>query len=158
MKKSLFLTPLFITALTLTAAVAGPGSHCGGGFKGSAGKRPHRMLEALDLTDQQKEQMKALHEEMSSVRKQHWQETKALRDKLREELEKENPDQNQIDAYIQQVGKQAETMARNRTDHLLKIKEVLTAEQFETLLDKERMMQGCKRGRGRKGPRGGSVQ
>jgi Spy/CpxP family protein refolding chaperone len=155
------MIPVVIGALCVGAASAGPGS-CG--HKGARGDKPHRMWEALNLDEDQKARMKEIHDEMKTVRSSHWKEVRAMRDKLREELQKENPDKATLDAYAEQMGEQAKAMAERRTDHLLKIREVLSAEQFKTLMDKGPGMchrgEGCKRAKRGGCPKGkgGSVQ
>jgi Spy/CpxP family protein refolding chaperone len=143
-----------VGALVLAALVAVPvQARPGGCRKGPDGERPHRMWEKMDLSEEQKTQLKEMHGEMRGVRKEHWEEVNGIRDRMREELSKESPDRGELEGYSEKLGALHQRMTRQRIDHLLQLKTVLTAEQFEMLLDKEG--RGCPMGKGGKCGRGG---
>jgi periplasmic protein CpxP/Spy len=75
----------------------GPGGREGRGF----GRHGHRgpgagMFRGLDLTEAQKDQLKALHEQQREAMKPAMEQQKALRDQIRQALESANPDATRI--------------------------------------------------------------
>ncbi len=109
----------------------------GGGCHAKKGEKPHRMWQELGLTEQQQTQIKELHDQMKQTRRQHWTDVKEVRKQIRDELKKENPDQAALDSYSEQVGQLAKQISQKRTNHLLEIKEVLTAKQFQQIVDQK---------------------
>jgi Spy/CpxP family protein refolding chaperone len=126
-------------ALFTGEAAAGPGNGPGG--KGpdtsAAVQRMHRMFDDLKLTDEQQARLKALRDEMMTIRKQHIEAVKGVRDKMKAELLKPSPSQKMLDRYAGELGELHKKMTKDRTDHLLKVKKVLTPEQFSKLVEKE---------------------
>jgi Spy/CpxP family protein refolding chaperone len=62
---------------------------------------------------------------------------KALRDKSKEELIKPSPSKDALYAFAKESGELRQSMAEKEADHLLKVKTVLTPEQFTKLLSKD---------------------
>jgi Spy/CpxP family protein refolding chaperone len=145
---------LTIVAASLLAvpATAGPGArHCH-----RDGDKPHRIWGELGLSEEQQSKLKELHEEIRTARKEHWAKMKELRDQVRAELAKEKPSRSALDGFIAQQADHHRVMTATRIDHLLEIKEILTKEQFDKLLDRHWIggRGGCghrKGGRGRGG-------
>lgn len=137
MRHSRFLLALGLSAIMAVPSLAGPG--CGAhGKKGHGGPGAHQggkhlLWKELNLTDQQKEQMKSLHEKMQQIRKEQFGKMKVIRDNIREELAKENPDEGALNKLSADLGDLAELKSKQRVDHLLEIKEVLDADQFAKL-------------------------
>ena len=50
---------------------------------------------------------------------------------------KDKPDKNVLKKYSQEIANQHRLMADTMTDHLLKVKKILTKEQFEKMLSRE---------------------
>ncbi len=120
------------------------------------GEGPHFNWAGLELTEDQKAKLKEIHEEMADARKENFEAAKALRAKIKEELLKNEPSKSVLDSYADELGKLHKEMSRARHEQLLKVKKVLTAEQFskivnKELLDKKGMMDGHK-GKWQKGP------
>jgi Spy/CpxP family protein refolding chaperone len=164
MKTKSIVLPLIALMLSAapvhTFAQPGPGKGMGPGD----GERPHRMWEDLNLKEDQKTELKKLHEEMQTVRKKHFEAVKTVRDKIKKELLKNNPSQNVLYGYAGELGELHKQMSKDRGDHLLKVKKILTKEQFTRLLDEKGPMgkgkhghrRGFKGGRRGGGPRDGS--
>lgn len=147
MKTKLFILPLIALALAtapLSTAAAQPGPP-------RDGKRQHRMWEDLNLKEDQKTKLKALHVEMQSVRTKHFEAVKTVRNKIKKELLKDNPSQNVLYGYAGELGELHKQISKDRGDHLLKVKKILTKEQFAKVLEHE-----GRKGKGRHGPHKGS--
>ena len=99
--------------------------------------RQHRMWADLELNEEQKEKLKTLHVETKTERKSHFEALRDLRTKIKDELLKEQPSQSVLDDYAQKMGALHQEMARKQNQHMLKLKEVLTAEQFSKIVSKE---------------------
>jgi Spy/CpxP family protein refolding chaperone len=88
----------------------------------------------MNLTAEQQEKLKALHGEMKVMRDKHKDEVVPVRKKISEELLKDNPSTTTLDGYAKELGDLHAKMTRERYDHLLKVKLILTPEQFKTML------------------------
>lgn len=107
-----------------------------------------KIAKELGLSADQKTKLKDLREEMKGARKELMEKMKALLDKSKEELLKASPNKGVLYGYAKQSGDLRRIMAENEADHLLKVKAILTPEQFKQLLSKD-----FRHGPGR-GPRG----
>ncbi|MBN1309302.1 MAG: Spy/CpxP family protein refolding chaperone [Chitinispirillaceae bacterium] len=154
-----FVTSVLFLLSTLSAA--GPGYEPGEGPGAGNKDRPHRRWADLNLTEEQKGALKTLHQEMRTIREKHMDAVKSVREKIKNELLKSDPSQSTLYGYAGELGELHKQLSRNQGDHFLKIKKVLTPEQFAKLLEKEgRMMKrrkGFHPGKGGARPRGGSM-
>jgi Spy/CpxP family protein refolding chaperone len=117
--------------------------------------RGEELAKELGLSSQQKAQLKSMREEMRGVRKEHIKKMKALRDKSKEELLKPVPSRDVLYSYARESGELRRIMAEKEADHMLKVKAVLTAEQFKRLLSKDFMHpMGSAGGHHKRGPHG----
>lgn len=132
-KSILVISSLLMIVVSLSAQPRGEGGHGPHGPEG--GMKHHRIWAELNLNEDQKVEIKKLHEEMNPIRKKHREEMKAVREKVRDEMNKENSDRATLTTYSREMAelhfKQAEAMA----DHLLKIKVILTPEQFKKMTE-----------------------
>jgi Spy/CpxP family protein refolding chaperone len=78
-----------------------------------------------------------LHEALKGSHKQIFEQMKSLREKSKAELLKQNPSKKVLDEYASQFGELNKQFAQKRADHMLKIKAILTPEQFTKLLSRE---------------------
>ncbi|ERP38908.1 Spy/CpxP family protein refolding chaperone [Chitinivibrio alkaliphilus] len=125
--------------------------------QGRATQRREAFYEELDLSKEQKEAWLSLREERRNHASLAGRETSpmyAYRDSIRMELQKDTPDTARIHAFSEEIGAAHARRTRAMTDYLLAVKEILTPEQFTTLLErqKERAPRE-KRGETRKKPR-----
>lgn len=137
---------LLLPAVTLlfSLAAAAPGSRpCKGRGPDStcAAWKNHRMFDDLQLTQEQQTKLKTLHDEMMTVRKNHMEAVKGVRDKMKAELLKKSPSQKLLGGFAGELGELHKKMTQDRTAHLLKVKKVLTPEQFTRLVEKEDHME-----------------
>jgi len=148
MKRSTIAVAALTAALLVPPATAQGGP---GGPEGGAGpaacpqheeQRQHRLEEELNLTPEQKQKLHALRDERKAAREEHIAKMKEVRQKMKEELAKEKPDGKTLMKYATQTADLVEQMTKQRIDHLLKVKQVLSKEQFEKLLSKEMMEPG----------------
>lgn len=91
----------------------------------------------MKLTAEQQEKLKALHGEMQTTRKAHKDEVMAIRKKIADELLKDAPSTASLDNFSKELGALHAKMTQERYAHLLKVKQILTAEQFKTMLSRE---------------------
>jgi Spy/CpxP family protein refolding chaperone len=126
-----------------------------GAYAGEGKRRPPRdhrdFEEELDLTAKQRAELKKLHEGVHEGLKEFKKKMRELRATLKDELSKDTPDKAALETYAESMGALAQQMATHRVEHLLQVKEVLTAEQFAALLSKEPMLREGHRPRGCKG-------
>jgi Spy/CpxP family protein refolding chaperone len=87
--------------------------------------------EDLGLNADQKAKHDALHKEMQPIVKEHMKIMKDIRDKMKTEFLKPNPDQYVLTGLSEQSQKAMADFAAKRIDHLLKLKAILTPQQFE---------------------------
>ena len=142
MKSPKLLLPLIALVITLPpgSVPAQPRMHGAGPDSSKASQRNFRMFAGLNLTDDQQTKLKALHDEMMTIRKKHMEAVKTVRDKMKTELLKSDASQNTLYGYAGELGELHKQMTKDRTDHLLKVKKVLTPEQFSKLVEKEERM------------------
>lgn len=100
-------------------------------------KKSHMMCEELGLTEEQKVKLKELHQEIKAAREKNFETARNIRMKIRDELTKENPSTSQLDLYAAELGEVHKLTAKQHNDHLLKVKAVLSAEQFAKIVNKE---------------------
>ncbi len=91
----------------------------------------------MKLTADQQEKLKALHAEMMETRKAHKDEVMAVRKKIADELLKDAPSTQVLDNYSQELGALHTKITQERYAHLLKVKQILTADQFKMMLSRE---------------------
>jgi periplasmic protein CpxP/Spy len=140
---TLFISPLAVSAQPSDSAKA---------------KHMERMFADLNLTQDQKAKLKALHEQLKGSHKQIFDQMKSLRVKTKAELIKPQPSRQILDGYASQFGDLQKQLAQKRTGHMLQVKAILTPEQFAKLLSREEKGRGAgpggDKGREHKGGRG----
>ncbi len=94
----------------------------------------------LKLTADQKLKLKAIREDMQQFRKANFEKMKDLREKSKQELLKALPSKDVLYGFAKQLADQHRTMAEHMADHMLKLKGILTKEQFEKILSKDFFM------------------
>lgn len=91
----------------------------------------------LNLTEEQKTKLQELRVEHKPAMVKIKETMKLIKQKSKEELLKDKPDKNVLKKYSQEIAAQSRIMAESMTEHLLKVKKILTKEQFEKMLSKE---------------------
>lgn len=94
------------------------------------------MIQDLGLTKDQQVKMKSLHADMVNVRKERGSQMRAIMDKSKAELLKDSPSKALLYGLAKEMGEIRTEMAKNEVDHLLKVKSILSPEQFKKLLNK----------------------
>ncbi len=89
--------------------------------------------ESLGLSPQERVQMKALREEYRGKQGALREQIQAKHEAIRKELDGVNPDRAKAEAIIKEMSVLEEQMAMNRVDEILKIRAILTPEQFQKL-------------------------
>jgi Spy/CpxP family protein refolding chaperone len=95
-----------------------------------------KKMEKLGLTSQQEAQLKELHTQTAPVRKERMGKIKELRGEIKQELLKDKPSRTALDNYAAQMGNLHKLQNEESIKHLLKVKEILTPEQFVKFTDK----------------------
>lgn len=148
--KKLTTTLLLITSITV-ALSAQPGQGKGKGHK----EQGARIAQELNLTEQQQADLKELRESRKESHKPHREEMKAIHEEMNKLLRAPTVDKKAIEANIQKTAKLTEEKLRNHVEYQLKVKEIMTPEQFNKYLDmkRERMQKrkGMHKGKNGKG-------
>ena len=92
-----------------------------------------RLSEDLNLTPEQKDQMKAHHKESRQTMEKLRGEMKEYRKALKEELKKENPDRPAIARTVAKMKDVQGRMIDQRVNNFLQMKKILTPEQYQKL-------------------------
>ena len=133
-----------VLAAGLVAVSAQPGP-------GHGHKRPGGFIaKELELTEEQRTKLELLRLDHKKAHVLKRPEMKRIRDKVKTELLKEKPDQGTLDKYAEEMGKLHVEMTKERHKHLLEVKEVLSAEQFEKLVEMKGRWHGCRGGHGKR--------
>ena len=130
MKYKVFIPLLSIIVMLATPLFANPD---GAGH----GDKHRHAFEELNLTDEQHTKIKLLKLDMQKEHVLHFDEVRKIRNKIKEELLKEKPSEAKLNGYAKELGKLHGKLSEKRMAHLLKVKEVLSTEQFENILSKE---------------------
>lgn len=149
---SLTTAVLFPALFLAVSAIAAPNDSSSAAMHDSLHQK---FMDQLNLSADQKAKMKALREEMRTLRKANMEKMKVLREKSKEELLKAAPNKTVLYGYAKEMGDLHKAMAEQMADHLLKVKAVLTKEQFEKMMSKD-FLKGMRERRMHDGPpRGG---
>jgi Spy/CpxP family protein refolding chaperone len=137
----------FVASVAVAQQSAGPGQGRGRGFgPGGPGGRGFGPAIMQDLTEQQREQIRAIHEEFKDDGRPA---DAALRQQLELELLADTPNSGKIEELKQQIlAAQAEGLTRHITIRTKVAQQVLTAEQ------RAKAREQLAKGRGERGPRG----
>jgi Spy/CpxP family protein refolding chaperone len=122
---------MFLCSILFGAAAAVPHHDSTAAVKDSAHQK---WWSELDLTADQKTKLKGLRVDMKEFRKANFEKMKALLDKSKDELLKAAPSKTVLYGYAKEMGELHRTEAEHMVDHMLKMKSVLTKEQFEKLI------------------------
>ncbi len=125
MRTKLFLLSIVATLLLIPAGIFAQDAR--------AEKHMKKRWAELGITSEQEAKLRELHTEAQKSRKAHMEKVKDLREKTRQELLKDNPSKSTLNDYAKQMGDLHKIMNENRIDHLLKMKAILTPEQFSKI-------------------------
>jgi Spy/CpxP family protein refolding chaperone len=160
-------TKMFLCVVLLTVALF----PCSGFADGKKGTREHpgkKMFAELGVTSEQEAKLKEIHAAAAPAKKLRQQQLEVVRQKIKVELQKEKPSRSALNKYAAEAGNLHKQMNLASIDRLLKIKAVLTPEQFNKLsergfmhgpagpyMDKARMMQRPRDGKDGRGGKDG---
>ncbi|MBU0580416.1 MAG: periplasmic heavy metal sensor [Candidatus Margulisbacteria bacterium] len=91
------------------------------------------FVKKLDLSPAQVKQIKAQRQEQDRVRDQIREQIRVKEQALKEEVDKEEPNQNRIRAMVQEINQLRSKAFEDRVNALLETKKVLTREQFREM-------------------------
>jgi len=101
-----------------------------------------KKMAELNLTADQQGKLIALDKEKNAGAKPLFDQMKAIRDKMKTELLKSEPSKPALDNFASQLGDLHKQLVRNMNENLLKVKSILTAEQFSKLVNFDWMRSG----------------
>lgn len=121
--------------LTATAAVADHRGHGHGfahrGHGPGDGRHLERMARLLDLTDEQREEIRELHEERVAAAEAEHREIEALHERVEEMIAAERPDATAIGELVIEIHARRDALRASRDDVRAEIEALLTPEQRE---------------------------
>lgn len=129
---------IMVALLALSAPFVYADSGNGGNFGGSGwGHHGHSGRGGFfhNLTDDQKKQMKAIWEKQKEAKKTAFEQIKADKEALTNELLQTTPDVNKINDLKSKMEAIHSQMLDNRINSNLEVKKILNAEQFAKYLD-----------------------
>ena len=148
MKRLSFVFAILIAA-TLLFDAAGAGDAFargpGGGMKGfgpGGGKHLERLMEELDLTDDQRLKLDGNREAQMVLGQKLFKEFAEKQKELGEELESETTNRSKINALAADLKEIQGRMIDLRIDSVLAVKEILTPEQYKKFSEGVKTMRG----------------
>ena len=133
--KLIIASALLIGTISAGGVAFGEGRHHGGhglGF-GPGPERIERMAERLDLSDEQRDAIRAIVDKARPSFREYGDNLRDNREKLRELAQTENADQTAIRTLADAQGDTMADMIVLRTDVMREVRAVLTPEQREEL-------------------------
>ena len=130
MRTKMFLCTMLAFTMLLPISALADGKQKG---KGHPMKKTWMRL---GLTSEQETRLKELHWQTATDRRELEIKIKELRGKIKMELLKDKPSQKVLDDYAAQMGDLHKQKNLSSIDHLLKVKKILTPEQFRTFAEK----------------------
>ncbi len=114
---------------------AGPGAATPGAcWRADDGFGPDGACARLDLTDEQSEAIAKLREKRRQEVLQLRKENLRLRNELRGEMMKDDPDAGTVGDLVEKIGRNRIRLQRGRLEHQLAVRKLLTPEQRDRLL------------------------
>lgn len=157
---------MFALLLPSVLLAQGPGSQFGGPGQGRGAKadgqgfgqgqgRGMVFFKDLDLTQEQRTQLRALKDKRQDTRGS-WSEMKGQRDELRQLLADPNVDESEIRRRAEQMREKQAKMFSQRLDNMLEVRRIVGPEKFGKMADKfrERMQERIEGGLGNGGGAG----
>lgn len=151
MKTRITKATLTLLVLFMTGAMVFSQPPAGKPMKGTPPRAPHyaMMQNMLDLTDAQKDQMKQMRLNMTKEMLPLRNEMAVLKAEYRKLITAEKPSKKEINANIDKQTDLMNKMKKVRADYSLKMRDILTEEQW-LMIQSHRGMMG--KGTMRKGP------
>lgn len=149
--KQITTTVLLIASLTF-ALSAQPGQGKGQG-RGGYGEPGARIAQELNLTEKQQQDLKELRDAHRELQKPAREEMRTVHQELNQLLKAEKVDTRAVKATIKKGADLTSQKLQQHVDYQLKVKEIMTPEQFAKYLDlrEERMenRRGMHQGKGK---------
>jgi Spy/CpxP family protein refolding chaperone len=166
-RRALIITSLLLAVMLIaTAASAQQGygkrgqagrmanQDCYRGQDGNRGPGGGRMLQFLDLSEEQQAAVDKLREGRQDIRVAHRKEMMRLRNELEGLMLQDKPDAAKARKLITKMGEMRTEMKVQAMEHRLEIRELLTDEQIDKLIAHKGKLGGRGQGRRHGGDRG----
>lgn len=129
-------TVVVMAAAGFAWAQPGEGDGSGRGGRGMRGnwnpeQRVERLIERLELSDEQATKVRAIHEKGQTERAAVRKDLARLRNQIEGEMLKDQVNRQRVVELTKQVGDKRTQMAVMGVEHMLEIRDVLTPEQRE---------------------------
>jgi Spy/CpxP family protein refolding chaperone len=129
---------MVICVCVISLLLSASGAFCGPDSTARAGDSLHQKWWAqLNLTEDQKAKLKALRSGAKDFRKANFDKMKSLLDKSKEELLKAAPSKAVLYGYAKEMGDLHKAISEHMADQMLKMKTILTKEQFQKFLNRD---------------------
>jgi Spy/CpxP family protein refolding chaperone len=114
------------------------GAFCAADPAAKAADSSHQKWWAqLNLNDDQKAKLKELRAGAKDFRKANFEKMKSLLDKSKEELLKPAPNKTVLYGFAKEMGELHKAMAEHMAEHMLKVKAILSKEQFQKFMNRD---------------------
>ncbi len=153
--KSKITTVAVLSLLMIGSAVAEGGKGSGNCKKNNAlcsqkgEHQGHKLREKLNLSDKQFAKLNELKKAHREGMKEQREKIKTLRTEMLNEIKKETPNSSTTDRLADDIGKVHAEITKKMNRHLIEIKAVLSAEQFDKLIEMKQRQR--KHHKGKKG-------
>ena len=127
------LSIALLTALSLMVPISVLSEEC----ESHIGRGAQKWA-SLQISEEQKTQIKHLHASKQTDRKAVTKKLGEVREKIKTELLRENPSRENLDRYASEIGEIHMKMNQERIEYLLELKTILTPEQFEQIANSDR--------------------
>ncbi len=131
MKKCHYLLSALVLSLSLAAGHVYAHDHQGGPNKENMEKKRLEMTEKLGLTPEQQAQLKEMREKGKDQVKANFEQMRAKREAMQEELQKADFDPAKVKALQEELKAMHSAMADQHMEHMLAVRKILTPEQFK---------------------------
>jgi len=105
-------------------------------YKQQRQEKMNKLYDELNVSEEQRIKIKEARGAMHAKKKELREAMKAKRAALKEELEKDEVDKVRIDAMVDELVGLTGRVIRERVDGILKVKQILTKEQFKIFVEK----------------------
>ena len=135
--KNIILSVALLTVFLVGPAFAGKGKDRPEGFQKKHEKMEksgHEIFDKLNLTDEQKSKLEKNKKDGREQGKALFEKMRKLKESMQAELMKTEPDTDQLKSINAEIKAAQAAMEDNRLESILRVRKILTPEQFSQFL------------------------